>query len=341
MKHSAGKHITAFAALSMIIGILAGCTPERLPVKVLILPKFEVGEIEGDFPGEAQYFYEEYLTRSDVYEVGAGEDTDKLYYKDGIALCLTGQGKVSAALTVSAVLSDARFDFTDAYILSVGCGGCAEGYSIFGDVCVISAAADYDLGHKADVREMGSDAETTWFHDESYDESAVVRLDADLTDRVYELVKDLQPRTTEQTVRFLKKQYPDEEWADRQPQVLRGTSLTGDNYWKGRYDHQNALLIAETYGCEDPYAVTEMEDVAVGLAVKHFGMLERLIILRVGVNMDALPKGVTPEMLWGTQTEDHIASEDSLESVDIFKTGMENCLEAGKVLIEAILAGKL
>ena len=44
---------------------LAGMTvyaddTEKIPVKALILPKFEIGEAEGDFPGEAQLFYEHY-----------------------------------------------------------------------------------------------------------------------------------------------------------------------------------------------------------------------------------------------------------------------------------------
>lgn len=236
-------------------------------------------------------------------------DGNELYYKNGVALRLAGQGKVSAALNTSAVLSDSRFDFSEAYILSVGCGGAAEGYGIFGDVYVISAAADYDLGHHADPREMSSGSGTTWFQDGSYDESAVIRLDRGLANRVYGILKDVQLETTEQTASFLKREYPEEAWADRQPQVLPGTSVTSDIFWKGRYDHLNALLITETYGCSDPYAMTEMEDIAVARAVKSHGMLERLIILRVAVNMDVFPAGVTPEMLWGPDTDDHIASD--------------------------------
>ena len=40
-----------------------------LPVKVLLLPKFEVGEMSGDFPGEAQYYYEQYLMGAEEYDV--------------------------------------------------------------------------------------------------------------------------------------------------------------------------------------------------------------------------------------------------------------------------------
>ena len=339
------KQIAALAAILMLVGMLAGCVAQQkaqgIPVRVLILPKFEAGELTGDFPGEAQLFYETYLAGGEEYEINGHPEPGKLYYKDGVAMYLLGQGKVSAALNTTAVLSDPRFDFSDAYILPVGCGGSAEGYGIFGDVYVISAAADFDLGHRADAREMQTESETTWFHDDSYDESAFVQLDPELTDRAYELIRDVPLETTEQTVSYLKKAYPGEAWADRQPQVLRGAAVTGDHFWKGKYDHQNALRITETYGCPDPFAVTEMEDLAVGLAVRRLGLLDRLIILRVSVNMDVFPIGVTPEMLWGPAADDSLASDDSMESVDIFETAMHNCFAAGKVLIDAILEGRL
>ena len=335
----------ALAAILILLFAATGCSPrakERMiPVRILILPKFELNEMTGDFPGEAQLFYEEYLAGGDEYEVEGCTKDSRLYYKKGVAMFVLGQGKVSAALNTAAVLSDERFDFSQAYILAVGCGGAAEGYGIFGDVFVITAAADFDLGHRADPREMNDGTGTTWFHDESLDEYAVVRLDQSLTDRVYALTKDVKLETTEKTVGFLRKEYPGESWADRQPQVLRGTSMTSDSYWKSRYDHRNALLITETYACRDPFAITEMEDIAVGQAARNAGLLDRLIILRVAVNMDVLPAGVTPEMLWGEETDDHIASEESMESVDIFETAMQNCFSTGKVLIDAILDGTL
>ena len=337
------KRIAVFTVMLVLVGMQPGyssqMTDQRKPVRVLILPKFEIGAMEGDFPGEAQYFYQEYLTGGDTYIINGCPGTIELYYKEGVALCPVGQGKVATALNTAAILSDVRFDFSDAYILSVGCGGAAEGYGVMGDVFVISAAVDFDLGHQADPRELTVETETTWFHDESFDGSAVIRLDQGLTDRVYNRVKDVSLQSTDQTVRFLRREYPDEAWANRQPQVLRGTSVTGDNFWKGRYDHQNALLMTDTYGCSDPYAITEMEDIAVGQAVKCFGMLDRLIILRVGVNMDVFPNGVTPELLWGSTSNDHLASEDSMESVDIFETAMHNCFSVGKVLIDAVLDG--
>ena len=77
------------------------------------------------------------------------------------------------------------------------------------------------------------------------------------------------------------------------------------------------------------------------MAVKRFGLSDRLIILRSSVNLDVFPSGVTPEMLWGSENEDYLASDDSIESVDIFEISMKNCFNVGKQLIDDILAGRL
>lgn len=340
------KLLSFIIIITVLMMTLTGCLSRaaeeaKIPVKVLILPKFEVGELSGDFPGEAQYYYENYLADGEEYGLSGYAENTKLYYKDGVALCVVGQGKISAAINTSAVLSDQRFDFSEAYVISTGCAGSAKGYGIMGDVFIISAVIDYDLGHHADPREMTGDPDTTWFHDESYDDIAVIRTDPALTTRVYDKVKDLRLETTELTAEYMRNSFPGEEWADRQPKVLLGTSVTSDNFWKGQYNHNNALLMTETYGCADPYAVTEMEDIAVGRVLKSRGMLDRFIIIRDSVNVDVFTPGVTPESLWGESSDDHIASEDSEESVDIFAAAMRNNYTVGSIIIDAVLNGEI
>ena len=341
------RRIPLLLLLIVLMAVAGGCSSgktltSKLPVKVLILPKFEVGEMTGDFPGEAQYYYEGYLAGGEEYELKGAGDNAKLYYKDGIALCVTGMGKVSAALQTSAVLSDERFDFSKAYVLSTGCAGSAKGYGIMGDVFILSAAVDYDLGHHADPRDMSSERETTWFHDSSYDDCAKIATNPTLTESVYNLVKDTKLETTERTAEIMRTEFPGEAWADREPKVLRGTTVSGDNFWKGQYDHENALLMMETYGCTDPYAVTEMEEIAIGRAVKNFSLLDRLIILRDSVNMDVFMLGATPESLWGGATASgELATEDGAESFDIFPVARRNNYAVGKTIIDAILSGEL
>ena len=327
-------------AVVLILSIMltgASVAEEKPIVKVLILPKFEVGKMYGDFPGEAQFYYENYLEGSEVFELSGGN----LYYKDGIALYLTNMGKVNAALSTMAVLSDPRFDFSNAYIISTGCAGSAVDSTVMGDVFIISAAADYDLGHHADGRDLADPNGTTWFHDTYYDDCAVIRLNAELTSKVYALAKDIPLETTEKTRNYMSTAFDGADWAVREPKVQLGTTVTGDNYWKGEYDHANALLIVETYDCPDPYAITEMEEIGVCSAVQKMGMLDRLIIIRDSVNMDVFMLGVTPESLWDPDyNATTLDSEDSVEAADIFAAAMENNFKVGKVIIDAILNGE-
>ena len=64
------------------------------------------------------------------------QEENKLYVKDGVALYVTGMGKVNSALSLNAILLDERFDFSNAYIFSTGCAGSAYEYGVMGDVWV-------------------------------------------------------------------------------------------------------------------------------------------------------------------------------------------------------------
>ena len=341
-------------ALVLMLGLLAaalvGCagqqaasgaadSAEKIPIKVLILPKFEMGNMEDDEIGEGELYHDGYLVGCDEYDIENGLPDDKLHVKDGVALYEVGEGKVSAALATNAVLDDERFDFSEAYIISTGCAGSAMGSTVMGDVFIISAAVDYDLGHHADPREMETKADETWFHEENYDGTACVELNPELVDKVYNLVKDVPVKTTDKTRAFMSSAFDGQEWAVRDPKVLRGTTATSDNYWKGAYDHANAELMVKTYGCKDPYVTTEMEDVAIGVALERRGMLDRYIIIRCSVNMDVFMNGATPESLWGS--DDDIRLVNSQESTGVFNTALENNFAVGRVVIDAILDGTL
>ena len=313
--------------------------PDPLPVKVLILPKFEVDQMYGDFPGEAQYYYGQYLMNADEYNI-PNSSGDKLFYKDEVALYVLGEGKVSAAMNTMAVLSDSRFDFSDAYIISTGCAGSSVETTVMGDVFVITSCVDIDLGHHADAREIADPNGTTWFRDSDFDAKAFVRMDPQLCEKVFSLVKDTPLSTTEKTRNYMRAAFENADWAVRDPMVMRGTSLTGDNYWKGVYDHANALLAAETYQCPDPYTATEMEDTAVALAVRQMGMLEKLIVIRGSVNMDVFMLGDTPETMWADAENTTLANDENVEAADIFATAMKNNFDVGRIIIDLILNGQ-
>ena len=313
---------------------------KKIPIKVLILPKWEEGGLTSEFPGEAQYYYNEYLQGGDEYEIALGaSEESKMYVKDGVALYLTGVGKVNAAISTITVLSDERFDFSNAYIISTGCAGSATEQTVMGDVFIITACADYDLGHHADYRDLENKDGSTWFHDTAYDNSAIVYLSKATTDRAYELTKDVVLETTPKTRSVMAKAFDNAEWATRDPKVQKGSVVTADNYWKGYYSEAVARQVVETYHCPDPYVASEMEDVAISVTLKRLGLMDRYLALRVSVNMDVYMNGATPESLWTTGSAADLAKEESEESADIFPISMKNNFKVGKTIIDAILNG--
>ncbi len=345
MKENTMKKLLFAVLVFVLIAAIGACTAEKkaaqspsLPVKVLLLPKFEIGKMAGDFPGEAQYYYEQYLMGGGEYDIP--NSPYKLHYKDGVAMCVLGMGKINAALGTMAILSDTHFDWSEAYIISTGCAGSSAGNTVMGDVFLVTSAVDYDLGHHADARELSDPEGTTWFRDVGFDDAAVVHLNPDLMEKTYPLIKDAPVETTEFTRNYMRAAFDGADWAVRDPRVLRGTAVTGDNYWKGEHGHQNALLMAEVYQCPDPYMLTEMEDVAVARTVERMGMLDRLIIIRDSVNMDVFMLGATPESLWGDAEATTLASEKSVEAADIFMTTTKNNFNVGRIIIDKILAGQ-
>ena len=326
---------------AMILLIPAGCNADALKIKpkAVIRPIFELGELTGDEPGEAQLYYDRYCSGGDVYDgIIPGS---KVYVKDDVCLYLLGMGKINAASSLMALLTDERFDFSDAYFFLTGCAGGSYEECVMGDVVVVTAAVDFELGHITDGREIADSTGTTWFRAPMFDSHASKTLNKSLSDRVYNLVKDIKMKTTDKTRRYMSKAFDDAARAVRDPKVMRGTSVTSDSYWKGAFYHKNALLITKEYGCPDPYAVTEMENAAVASVLDRMGMLDRLIILRDIVNLDIFVNGDTPESLWDPNRGSWMDISKNSELADIFETARENNFKVGSVLIDAILDGRL
>lgn len=309
---------------------------EKIRIKILFLPHFEVGEMSGDFPGEAQYFYEEYLSDGEVFDIPGGH---RLYCDtvSGAALCVTGSGKNNTAISLTSILCDGRFDFGGAYIMGVGCAGGAAGYSVPGDVCIVTGVCDSDLGHTADPRDT-SDKNVKWYCEPAYTDICAKRLNRELWEEMYGLTKDMKLETTDVTRRVMERNFGGEEWAARAPKVILGSALSGDNYWKGKYDHDRADYICGFYGSEHPYAVSEMEDISIAVTADKFGMLDRVVIIRSNVNPDVYIDGATPESLWGGGESFNSKIENTnAETLDIFVPAMRNLFAVGKVIADRLL----
>lgn len=335
------RHILLLLIVAAMLLSLAGCagSPRQKKISVLLLPHFEVDGMTGDFPGEAQLFYEKYLTGAEEYVL---KDGRTLYYapSNKVALCVTGSGKVNCAENLTAVLTDTRFDCSETYIFAMGCAGGASGYSTLGDVCLATAVCDNELGHTADIRELSVESNTRlWYHDSSYDDVSYKALNRELVDTLYSLVKDVELETTDISRNSMEQNFAGEEWAVRDPKVILGVNISGDNYWKGTYNHQRAIEVVAHYFPGENYAMTEMEDVAIADVADMFGLLDRCVFIRVNVNPDVFVFGETPESLWGGEFNFNTSvGEENKETLDIFEPAMRNNLAVGSVIIDYLLS---
>ena len=255
----------------------------------------------------------------------------------------TGSGKTSCALALSALFSCPDYDFSDTLVVSVGCAGGSAECTTLGDVVIVTAACDNELGHTADVREFeDTDADVTWFHDGSYDSVSSKLFDRSLAEKAYELASSVPLRSTETSKSVLEANFPSGDPVLREPAVIFGTALSGDSYWKGEYGHRNAEAIVEHYSCPDPYAVTEMEDLTVANVAECFGLSDRVVTFRTVVDLDVFLGDDTPESLWsGDANYNDSVSEAGSASIDVFEPAMHNLFDAASPVIDAALAGKL
>lgn len=324
---------------------LSACSfsPKKTALKVIIIPKFEIGEMSGDFPGEAQLFYEEYCAGCEEAAIPHMPPTGHFYINEenGVGILITGSGKTAAGLSLMAVLTSDSYDYSDAYIVSVGCAGGSVSHCTLGDVILVTAACDYDLGHHVDAHEKEkTNSQVMWFPDDSYLDYEFEVLNADLCEHAYSLIKDCPLRTTE-AAKAMMEEYAARRAVDVLPSVKKGTALSGDNFWKGIYGHVTAKFIAEYYECPDPYMATEMEEVAIANTAQCFDMLDRLISLRVIVNMDLFAKGETPESTWGEyKSFNEKVENDNTETLDIFVPAMHNLFDTSRIIIDDLLVSR-
>ena len=332
-------------AIAIIVSLLTGCgaqTEKKPEMRALIIPKFEIDEMTGDSPGEAQLFYESYCKGCKEIEIPSLPERSHFYFNNdnGVGILVTDAGKTASALSFSALLSSDMYDLSNTYIVSVGCCGGSVGETIFGDVVLVTAACDGDLGFYADSSDKESDDGISWYPDTSFDACTHKVLNPKLCENVYQMVKDCPLRTTEKSEKYLVESFGKENLVHEKPMVLKGTTVTSDRYWKGYVGHETADYIAEYYNCPDPYMSSEMEEIAIMSAADNFGMLDRVLSFRVVVNMDQFLYFQTPENLWGGHGgfKDNL-SEDSTETLDIFEPAMQNLYDVAGIVIDDILDG--
>ncbi len=328
----------SFAALLLAAGLLPALhaplraqTPEKIPVKVVVVAMFEIGNDTGDMPGEFQHWAEgEHLTRR--FPLPSAYH-DAMMNSDGVLGIVTGIGTARASATIMALGSDPRFDLTHAYWLVAGIGGIDPRMGSLGSAVWSDWIVDGDIAHEIDPREAPKDWPTgyvplrksTPYEQPRTDENGIAfHLDTGLVDWAYHLTKDVKlPDTPDIAER--RKSFPGEA-AKRPPFVLRGDNLSAGTFWHGRLLNQWARdWVTYQTGGQGTYAICGMEDTGTLQSLTWLARAgrvdgKRVLVLRTASNYDQQREGITAaESLAETKITKYSAFLPSLDTA--FRVG--------------------
>ena len=285
-------------------GPLSAASPKPIPVKVVVVAMFEIGNDTGDQPGELQYWVEgDHLDR--VYPLPAGYHAVRMN-DDGEMAVLTGQGTAHAASTIMALGLDPRFDLSHAYWLIAGIAGGSPDRISLGSAAWARWVVDGDLGYEIDAREMPPEWTTGYIplrKARPFEPPAapldgqMYALNADLTNWAYNLTRNT-PLPDSERLKEVRSHF-DGAAAQNPPAVILGDEVSGSTYWHGKLsDAWAAEWMRYFTEGKGQFATTAMEDTGTlqslrGLANAGRADWNRILVLRTVSNYDQQPRGMT------------------------------------------------
>jgi purine nucleoside permease len=274
-------------------------------VKTLTIAMFEVGEMSGDFAGEAQFWVEgEGL--NEMIEV-PGSWSPVYCNADDHCLVVTGMGIANATATLMAVGLSGKFDLSQTYILVAGIAGVDPQDGTLGSAAWADWVIDGDLAHEIDAREipegwdfpylhLGCDA--SWCEEGWAAETEVYQLNTALVDWAYALSKDVELADSEGAQAY-RANYPADWPASAPPSVIRCDTIAASTYWHGDLLGKWADWWASQWsGAQANYCMTEMEDSGTLTALTRLAKaglvdMNRVLVLRTASNFDRPYPGQT------------------------------------------------
>jgi purine nucleoside permease len=293
-----------------LYALLAACAipcaakPKPIPVKVVVVAMFEVGEDTGDQPGELQYWVErDHLDR--VYPLPAAYHAVRMN-ADGEMAVLSGQGTAHAAATIMALGLDPRFDLTHAYWLIAGIAGGSPDRISLGSAAWARWVVDGDLGYEIDAREIPSDWPTGYIplrKTRPYEQPAaplegqVFALNPTLAAWAFNRTRNL-PLADSDKLKQIRTEF-DGAAAQRPPSVTFGDEISSSTYWHGKLSDAWATAWVDYFtGGKGRFVTTAMEDTGTLLSLKNLAAAgrvdwQRILVLRTVSNFDQQPPGMT------------------------------------------------
>src|SRR5882757_1930374 len=127
-----------------------------IPVRVVVVTTFELGNDSGDTPGEFQNWVER-LPLQKVIEFPQGYHSLRYNAEKQVLGIVTGEGSLRGAASIMALGMDPRFDLSKAYWVVAAIAGVDPTVASVGSAAWAEWIADRDLNFEIDPRDMPAD----------------------------------------------------------------------------------------------------------------------------------------------------------------------------------------
>jgi purine nucleoside permease len=318
----------------------SSAAPHPIPVKVVVVAMFELGEDTGDQPGELQYWVErDHLNR--VYPMPAGYHAVRMNDHGELAV-LTGQGTAHAASTIMALGLDPRFDLTHAYWIIAGIAGGSPEHISLGSAAWARWVVDGDLGYEIDPREIPSDWSTGYLplrKAKPFEAPAtpldgqVFALNPSLTQWAFDLTRSTALADSEK-LHSIRAGF-EGPVAQRAPFVMIGDEISSSTYWHGKLlDQWAAAWVPYFTNGQGQFVTTAMEDTGTLLSLKNLATAgrvdyNRVLVLRTVSNFDQQPSGMS--------ASDSLARQ-RIGSYSAYLPSLEAAYTVGHRVVDELLA---
>lgn len=299
-----------------------------IPVKIVIVTMFEIGEDEGDRAGEFQLWKER--QRLDVKIDFPHSHHDLFYNEDTQVLgIVTGIGTAKSASAIMALGLDSRLDLSSAYWIIAGIAGIDPEDASIGSAVWSSYLVDGDLAHEIDPREMPSNWEFGYFARNTTSPFDPIKptptgeifiANESLRDWAFDQTKDIELPDSEslEETRMLYAEHPN---ARKPPFVLKGGHIAAMTFWHGEILNAWAnKWVAYWTDNKTDFVTSAMEDTGTFQSLEYLDRIgrvdkNRVMILRAGSNYTMQPPGMTAAENLLRENKGFAGLEASLESL--------------------------
>jgi purine nucleoside permease len=341
------RFIVVTLILAGLCGAEAGIAAGKIPVRVVVVTTFELGDDSGDTPGEFQYWVERLPLRQTL-PFTVGQRSLRYNPTKHVLGIVVGSGSINSSASIMALGLDPRFDLSKAYWVVAGIAGINPNTGSVGSAAWAEWVVDRDLTHEIDAREIPADWSTGLVpltRSRPFENPPppagifspnVYRLDSGFVNWAYQMTANIQLDDSAD-LQAIRAPYTNQPEAMRPPHVMKGDEVSANNWWVGTLMNKAAEdWMAYWTGGKGTAVTTAMEDCGVIHSLQLLSQdkrvdAARVLVLRTAANYSAPAKGRTAAELLASES-----SGDSATHLSAFIPSLEAAYRVGSRVVDTL-----